>query len=345
MSGVFFVKRDIWKIEYINGVEMKKNTFITILIGMIVIIALFTWLESIGMKSDVISNTVGTLAGGVLSILFVFWQLKMEKQRRAKQDIVNLLNLIDEFPSLVSEDYLKNYLREITDATNRFDAVFEMLNPYLNELHKAIDQAETSLILLSDSNQNLKNFLQCSNIVQIDLREFIQEARECKEAITCSRDKRINAARRLEKKKSAVIRSMKKLIDVLKNIGDQEKSLQKIDFEGITEEVYLFAEGYNQVYQKLLELIDTDVIKLSQVNEKSCYRQGDFTKQVDVIAPIIEKYHVKLPETVDRYYENKEDIRNKYKNVIQQVLLYKALDNKADFIQLKYRSEVGYLFK
>lgn len=323
---------------------MKKNTFITIL-TMLLIIILSTWLESRGLKSDVISNTVGTLAGGVLSILFVFWQLKMEKQRRAKQDIVNLLNLIDEFPSLVSEDYLKNYLRDTPDDLNKFDAVYDMLEPYSKELHEAIDQAETSLILLGDSNRDIKKFLQCSNIVQIDLREFIQEAGRCKKAIAHDKDNRINAARHLEKKKRTVISSLKKLIKILRNIGSQEKSLQQIDFEGITQEVYLFAKGYDEVYQKLLELINNNIIKQSQINEKECYRQADFTNQVDAIVSIIEEYHVKLPETVYRYYENEENNRKKYKNVIQQVLLYKALDNRAEFIQHKCGDEIGYLFK
>lgn len=324
---------------------MKKSKFITILAIMIIVIALFTWFEFRGLKSDVLSNTIGTLAGGILSILFVFWQLNLDKQRQAKQDIVNLLNLIDEFPSLVSEEYLKNYLRDIVDDHNRFDAVYDMLDPYFKELHKAVDQAETSLILLGDSNHDIKEFLQDSNIVQIELREFIQEASECKKAIISDKPNRIDAANRLEYRKKRVITSMKNLIKTLENIASQEKSLQGIDFKGITQEVHLFIKGYDQVYQKLMELVDNGTVKLQQINKKDCYRQKDFTKQVHELIPTIKKYHAKLPETVARYYKSGEQNEDKYKNVIQQVLLYKALDKKAEFIQFKRKDQIGYLFK
>lgn len=52
---------------------MKRNKIIIFLCGMLLIVALFTWLDMQKiLQSDVLSNTVGTLAGGVLSICLFF---------------------------------------------------------------------------------------------------------------------------------------------------------------------------------------------------------------------------------------------------------------------------------
>lgn len=321
---------------------MKKKTFIWLLVIMLLVISLFTVLEVKGkLHSDILSNAIGTLAGGVLSILFVFWQLELDKQRRAKQDIINLLNLIDEFPSLVSEEYLKNFLRDIADDDTEFRAMYGMLNPYLNELHKSIDQAETSLILLGKNNQGVKEFLQTANLVQIELREFIQIAQKYESVVKKPKAERVKAAIHLEKKKEKVIEKLKNLVDLLKSVSNQEKSLREIDFQGIAQEVYLFADGYDQVYQKLLELIDTGAIKPSK--DKN-YSQKSFTGQVASVVPVIKEWQVRLPEINYRHYERKGMIA-KNKGIIEQVLLYKALTNKIEFVQMKKGDLISYSIK
>lgn len=135
--------------------------------------------------------------------------MNLEKQKRAKQDIINLLNLIDEFPSLIGEESLKDYLRDIVEDKTDFAALYNTVKDYSNELHKAIDKAETSLVLLVNSNKDVQRFLQCSNIVQVNLRELIQELKLCENIAGAPKDERVKKVRSIERKKRYLIKSFK----------------------------------------------------------------------------------------------------------------------------------------
>lgn len=76
-----------------------------------------------------------------------------------------------------------------------------------------------------------------------------------------------------------------------------------------------------------------------------CYLQSDFTKHVDSLVPVMEKYQVELPETIYRYYERETQTENKGKRIIEQVLLYEALINRADYLQQRKGTAISYSIK
>ncbi|WP_251575254.1 hypothetical protein [Limosilactobacillus agrestimuris] len=165
--------------------KKNRNLFLCgIVIILIAVIVIFTQIKYKKFENDTLSNAIGTLAGGVISIIIIFWRLDYDKRNQEILDIINLLNLIDEFPTLISEQVLRDSLREKITGIANFKNISKVVAEYRKELHTAIDKAETSLLVVGyKKDSNLQRFLRETNIVQLTLHELIELINQC-EGIT-----------------------------------------------------------------------------------------------------------------------------------------------------------------
>lgn len=330
----------------------RKNRSLIILgiaIFLVTIVVVFT--QSIyGWENDTLSNAIGTLAGGLGSIIFIFWRLDYDKRNQETLDIINLLNLIDEFPTLISEQVLRDSLREKITGIANFRNISKVVEEYRKELHTAIDKAETSLLVVEyKKDSNLQRFLRETNIVQLTLRELIELINQC-EGITqdesvLSKKERVLLVRKVERKKFYVISSLNDLIKELEKILKAEGRASEINLDEITREISNFdKKKYERIFEKIEEVVKNIQPERTDKENNDWYSQSSITDKADLIIPVINKEKLTLPSDLSRYYRGKEKSVEEEQEIIKHFLFCMALLDRAEYYQTETNKGIEYCF-
>ncbi|MBB1063290.1 hypothetical protein [Limosilactobacillus fastidiosus] len=330
----------------------RKNRSLIILgigISLVTIVVVFTQFIY-GWENDTLSNVIGTLAGGIGSIIFIFWRLDYDKRNQEILDIINLLNLIDEFPTLISEQVLRDSLREKITGIANFRNISKVVEEYRKELHAAIDKAETSLLVVGyKKDSNLQRFLRETNIVQLTLRELIELINQC-EGITqdesgLSKKERVLLVRKVERKKFYVISSLNDLIKDLEQILKTEGGASEINLDEIMKEISNFnKKKYERIFEKIEEVVKNIQPERTDKENNDWYSQSSITDKADLIIPVINKEKLTLPSDLSRYYRGKEKSVEEEQEIIKHFLFCMALLNRAEYYQTESNKGIEYCF-